>query len=192
MTMPSPTNPAPHSLGASIEHLKAKAGWIIGLGAALMVLGALALIYTVQATVATVLINGWIMIVAGCVEIYMGSRAKDWRHFSLWVIAGVLYLAAGVMAIANPLLASVVFTLLLGAGLSAAGAVRLYLAFKLPASQARMMVMLSAFVTMALGVIVITGWPADSLWVLGTLLGVDLIFHGAGWISFGLGLKARK
>ena len=89
------------------------------------------------------------MIVAGCVEVYMGSRAKDWRHFSLWVIAGVLYLAAGVMAIANPLLASVVFTLLLGAGLFAAGAMRLYLAFKLPASQARTMVMLSAFVTMS-------------------------------------------
>ena len=27
---------------------------------------------------------------------------------------------------------------------------------------------------------------------LGTLLGVDLLFHGVGWVSFGMGLHARS
>jgi uncharacterized membrane protein HdeD (DUF308 family) len=40
--------------------------------------------------------------------------------------------------------------------------------------------------------IIIGHWPADSVLVLGTLLGVDLLFHGAGWVSFGLGLRARR
>ena len=29
-------------------------------------------------------------------------------------------------------------------------------------------------------------------YVLGTLLGVDLLFHGVGWVSFGMGLHARS
>ena len=191
MTQMPDTSVTPHSLGASIERLRARWGWIAALGAALTLLGVLALIYTAAATIATVLINGWIMMVAGLFEIYLGTRARDWRHFSLWVIAGVFYLAAGVMAIANPLLASVVFTLLLGAGLFAAGLFRLYLAYQLPSGSGKTMVMLSAFITMFLGIIVITGWPANSLWVIGTLLGIDLIFQGTGWISFALGLKGR-
>ena len=35
-------------------------------------------------------------------------------------------------------------------------------------------------------------WPSDSVYVLGTLLGVDLLFHGAGWVSFGMGLRAHS
>jgi uncharacterized membrane protein HdeD (DUF308 family) len=42
-----------------------------------------------------------------------------------------------------------------------------------------------------LGLIIVGHWPADSVIVLGTLLGVDLLFHGAGWVSFGLGLRSR-
>ena len=193
MTMPAQTPPPapPHNLGASMHALHARWPWIVGLGAALTVLGLLALTFDGIATIATVLINGWVMVVAGLVEIYIGSRAKEWKPFFLWVLAGVLYLAAGIMALANPVLASVVFTLMLGAGLLAAGAVRLYLAFRLPANAGRPLVSLSAFVTMFLGIIVVTGWPANSLFVLGMLLGVELVFQGVGWIGFGLKLKAR-
>jgi uncharacterized membrane protein HdeD (DUF308 family) len=85
-----------------------------------------------------------------------------------------------------------VLTLMLGAGLIAAGAVRGYLAFQLPADHPRAMVFLAALVTVLLGLVIVTHWPADSIWVLGTLLGVDLLFNGSGWVSFGLGLRARR
>jgi uncharacterized membrane protein HdeD (DUF308 family) len=88
--------------------------------------------------------------------------------------------------------ASVVLTLMLGAGLIAAGVVRGYLGLQLPADHPRVMVFVAAVVTILLGIIIVTHWPADSVWVLGTLLGVDLLFNGAGWVSFGLGLRARR
>ena len=91
----------------------------------------------------------------------------------------------------QPALASVVLTLLLGAGLIAAGLVRLYLATGLPAGQPRLLVFVAAAVTILLGLIIVSHWPLDSVYVLGTLLGVDLLFHGVGWVSFGMGLHAR-
>ena len=36
----------------------------------------------------------------------------------------------------------------------------------------------------AAGLIILTGFPASGLWVLGMLLGIDLIIHGVGWMSY--------
>ena len=69
---------------------------------------------------------------------------------------------------------------------------RVYLAFQLPAGQPRALVFLAAAVTILLGLIIVSHWPLDSVYVLGTLLGVDLLFHGVGWVSFGVGLQARS
>ena len=119
-------------------------------------------------------------------------HSRTWGWFFLWVIGGLLYLAAGAICIVNPLLASVVLTLLLGAGLIAAASSASCIAFRLPPIRSRVLVFLAAAITILLGLVVVTHWPMDSVYVLGTLLGVDLLFHGAGWVSFGLGLHARS
>jgi uncharacterized membrane protein HdeD (DUF308 family) len=180
------------SLGAAEARLRAKWASITAFGVLLVVLGVAALFFSLIATIATVTLNGVLFLVAGAAEIGIGMHSRTWGRFFLWVIGGALYLAAAVLCIVNPLLASVWLTLLLGAGFIAAGAVRIYLAFLLPAGQSRALVFIAAAVTIALGLIIVTHWPWDSLYVLGTLLGVDLLFHGVGWASFGLGLHSRS
>jgi uncharacterized membrane protein HdeD (DUF308 family) len=69
--------------------------------------------------------------------------------------------------------------------------VRAWLGFELPAGPNRGFVWLGAAVTFLLGLTIVISWPMSSLYVLGTLLGVDLLFHGAGWVSFALGLRAH-
>ena len=181
-----------HSLGSAIERLESKWASISAFGVLLVVLGFAALAFSLIATIATVTLNGVLFLIAGAAEVAIGMHSRTWGLFFLWVIGGVLYLAAGVICIVNPLLASVVLTLLLGAGLIAAGAVRLALAFRLPPVQSRVLIFVAAAVTILLGLVIVTHWPMDSVYVLGTLLGVDLLFHGAGWVSFGLGLRARS
>ena len=34
------------------------------------------------------------------------------------------------------------------------------------------------------GLIILTGFPTTGLWVLGMLLGIDLLSHGIGWLTF--------
>ena len=119
---------SPHSLGEAIERLQAKWASITAFGVLLVVLGFAALFFSLIATIATVTLNGVLFLIAGAAEIGIGMHSRSWGRFFLWVIGGVLYLAAGVICIVNPVLASVVLTLLLGAGLIAAGLVRLYLA----------------------------------------------------------------
>ncbi|HKN31354.1 MAG TPA: DUF308 domain-containing protein [Roseiarcus sp.] len=184
---------APRSLSETFEHLRAKWASITAFGVLLVVLGFAALFFSLIATIATVTLNGVLFLIGGTAEIAIGMHSRSWGRFFLWVIGGALYLAAGVICIVNPVFASVVLTLMLGAGLIAAGLVRIYLATELPAGQPRLLVFVAAAVTILLGLIIIVNrWPLDSVYVLGTLLGVDLLFHGVGWVSFGMGLHARS
>ena len=182
----------PHGLGLAIEHLRARWGEIVAFGALLIVLGGAALCFALPATNATVTINGIVFLVAGVAEIAVGAHAKNWARFFLWLIGGALYLIVGIICIIDRDLAAQALTLALGAGLIAAGAVRAYLAFHLPAGAARFMVLLAAAITFLLGLVIVAHWPSDSVYVLGILLGVDLLFHGVGWATFGVDLRPRR
>ena len=181
----------PHSLGEAIERLREKWAAITAFGVLLVVLGCAALFFALIATIATVALNGVLFLIAGAAEIGIGMHSRGWGRFFLWLIGGVLYLAIGVLCIVNPLLVSVALTLLLGAGLIAAGAVRAYLTLRLPDDQPKALLFVAAAVSIVLGLIIVSRWPSDSVYVLGTLLGIDLLFHGVGWVSFGMGLRSR-
>jgi uncharacterized membrane protein HdeD (DUF308 family) len=181
-----------HSLGQAVERLRGKWAAIAAFGVLLVVLGVAALVFSLIATIATVTLNGVLFLIAGGAEIGIGMHSREWGRFFLWVIGGLIYIAAGILCIVNPILASVVLTLFLGAGLIAAGAVRAFLAFQLPADHPRSLILVAAAVSILLGLMIVSHWPLDSVYVLGTLLGVDLLFHGVGWVSFSLGLHARS
>ncbi|HEV3042942.1 MAG TPA: HdeD family acid-resistance protein, partial [Roseiarcus sp.] len=181
-----------HSLGAALHRLHDKWGAIVAFGVLLTVLGLAAVAFAIAATKATVVVNGVVFLIAGVAEIGVGMHSQGWGRFFFWVIGGLLYLISGLICIFNPDLASLVLTLMLGAGLIAAGIVRIVLGFQLPHDHPRALVFLAGAVTALLGLIIVGHWPADSVLVLGTLLGIDLLFHGAGWVSFGLGLRARR
>jgi len=182
----------PHNLGEAIHRLRAKWGAIFAFGLLLMVLGLASLIFAFVSTLAMVTLNGVFFLVAGAAEIGVGMHAKTWGRFFLWVIGGILYIGAGIFCILEPIAASTILTLLIGAGLIAAAVVRAWLGFELPSGPNRGFVWLGSAVTFLLGLIIVMSWPMSSLYVLGTLLGVDLLFHGAGWVSFALGLRAHR
>jgi uncharacterized membrane protein HdeD (DUF308 family) len=181
----------PHSLGAAVEKLRAKWGAIVAFGALLMLLGLASLIFAFESTIAMVTINGVFFIVAGAAEIGVGMHAQAWSRFFFWVVGGLLYIVTGVICILEPIFASTVLTLILGAGLVAAGVVRAVLAFQLPSGPQRSMVLLASAVTFLLGLAIVVNWPMSAIYVLGTLLGIDLLFHGAGWVNFGIALRAH-
>ena len=176
--------------GSFLHGLRAQWGWFVVLGALAAVSGLLALILTATATIVSVVVIGMLMIVIGAVEIVLGFRARNWGRRLSWEVAGVLYVVAGVLAVMDPVPASSIITLLIGAGLLATGAVRLVIGFRMRDTPSRGSLLLAGGVTALLGLVIVAGWPGNSLLVLGTLLGIDLVLTGMGWIVFGLRLRA--
>lgn len=192
MTYGTPPSAPPHSLGSAVERLRHRWGWIVAYGAFSALLGVVALVLTESATVASVLLIGLFMMVVGVAEVGLGLRARGAGRILAWEAAGVLYLLAGLFAVALPELASAVITLLLGAGLIATGLVRIVLGTRLSGTRSRGAVVLAGAVTALLGLFIVTGWPASSAFVLGLFLGLDLLVYGLTWIVLGTRLARHR
>ncbi len=193
MSLPTETAPIsslPATASGCVERLRHRWAWFIALGVLVAAMGIAALALVVSATIASVYIIALFMVIAGGGEIAFAFGARSWARFFLWVIAGLAYIVVAAFALAQPLMAAAVFTLLLGVALFATGVVRIYVGTQLN-KDVRGIVILAGIVTAVVGIVVLVGWPANSFVVLGLLLGLDLLFWGGSWITLGLRMKAR-
>lgn len=189
-TLPDPSANRRLALGSAMEKLRHRWGLFVGLGILAMVLGIVALGLVVTATVTTVYIVALFMVIKGGSEISMGLNSKTWGREILFILAGLFYIVAAAFAFAQPLSAATILTLMLGGALLVAGGMRTWIGAHMH-SHARTMVIAGGIVTALIGLLVIVGWPANSLVILGTLLGVDLVFTGVMWVGFGLRLRGH-
>jgi uncharacterized membrane protein HdeD (DUF308 family) len=179
-------------LAEGLKVLRAKWGWIVALGVVFLIAGFIALGSAVAATASAVMIIGIMMIMGGVAEIVAAFSVKGWGKFAVWMLLGLLYVAAGIIALMNPFAAATILTLMLGAALVAGGVLRIFLAFSMKsAGKPWGWVVVSGLVTLLLGAMIVAQWPASSFFVLGIFLGIDLIFIGSGWVTMGLALKNR-
>lgn len=191
---PSAADVAParsSSLGDVLARARSNWGWFVALGATLIVCGALAAANLLAATVASMFVIATAMIAGGVINVILSFRARNWSRFFLWLAAGLLYVLAGVFIVADPLLASAVFTLFAAVALIAAGALRIWIAFASRPESGWGWILAAGGLSLATGFIIALGWPVNSLWVLGLFLSLDLLLHGWGYVALGLALRAR-
>ena len=129
------------------------------------------------------------MMIAGLFEVVGAFQVRSWGRFFFWLMLGILYVVAGFIAFRNPLLTAIWLTLFLGAALVASGIMRIFLGFNLRSGSPWVWVIISGFITLLLGVILLAHWPVSGVYTLGIFLGVDLVLAGASWIGLGLGLR---
>jgi len=168
--------------------LRDNRGWFIALGVALILLGIIAFANLFAASIATVYYVGILMIVGAVAQMVMAFRVKGWARAIFLIAAAILYGLAGLFAFMDPVLASTVITLLLGAMLLASGVVRIVLALRERQRKGWGWVLTNGILGILVGLIVLAGWPVNSLWILGLFLSVDLIAQGFGWLFVGIGL----
>lgn len=174
------------------EDLKLVRGsWLrfVILGVALIVLGLLALAYSTMYTIATVEVFGFFMIVGSLFFIGGACCTGSWGGFFLTLLTGVLQLVTGLICVRHPAEAAIVYTLLMAAFFMIGGLFRIVAA---AAGQFRgwEWVLVNGAITLALGVMIWQQMPFSGLWVIGTFMGIDLVFNGVSYVL--LGLNARS
>jgi uncharacterized membrane protein HdeD (DUF308 family) len=186
----APISSLPPAGSGCVERLRDRWAWFVALGVLVAAMGVAALVLVVSATIASVYIVALFMIVAGGGEIVFAFGARSWARFFLWVVAGIAYIVVAAFALAQPLMAAALFTLLLGIAMFVTGLIRIYVGTQLN-KDVRAIVILAGIVTSLVGLVVLIGWPANSFVALGVLLGLDLLFWGGSWITLGLRMKAH-
>lgn len=164
--------------------------WFVLFGVAMIVLGVVAAADLFVATVATVYLLGSLMIVGGVFHLAHAFQVRGWSAILFWALAGLLYVAAGILTYANPFTAAASLTLVLAAVLAAAGGARIATAMQCRRQhRAWGWLALSGVLSIATAALIAFGWPGISFLVLGLLLAVDLTVQGIVSLMFGLALK---
>jgi uncharacterized membrane protein HdeD (DUF308 family) len=183
--------PVSDPIAQEIRHIGSRWGHFVALGLMLMVLGAVAILYSVQATVIAVDTLGIILVAGGLVQVFTSFWAGGWGGFFVQLVLGIFYAVAGTIMIRHPLPAAAAITLVLALAYIAGGLVRLAFAVT-HRTVASGWILLNGVITFALGLMIWSQWPWDSVLVIGLFLGIDLVFVGWSWVMLGIALRTTR
>ena len=180
----SPVGPA-----VDIELIREKWGWFLGLGIVQILVGTAAIVMAVVATFASIMLLGLLALIAGGVQLASAVWSRGWNGALHHILIGVIYLAFGMTVISFPIPMVKVMTLVLGLLFLVGGTFRIGLALTTRFHHWGWVV-LSGVVTLLLGGMILSGFPGTSFWVIGTFVGIELLFTGWTWVVLALGLRS--
>jgi uncharacterized membrane protein HdeD (DUF308 family) len=173
---------------ADLAALRRAWGWLLAWGLLLVAAGVAALAYPALATIVTVEVIGIILLVAAGGQFAGAFWARGWGGVVYAVLCGALYLFAGVVLLGRPALGAAGYTLFLSMLFFAGGVLRLVVAVARRFSGWGWTA-LSGVVGVVLALLIWQDFPESALWVIGTFVGIDLVFAGWGWVMLALALR---
>ena len=187
-----PTELTASEIRFDADTLRKYSTWFTIYGVVMALLGILAIAMPVVATLATSIFIGWLLVVGGVLGLYaVYSAGKDAPGFWWNLITAILYLAAGIVLLGNPVTGALSLTLVLAAYLLAGGVAKIVLGFqhKREIPQAWLWVLFSGLVDIVLGFLIIMGLPATAFWAIGLLVGINLLMMGVALVVTALSCK---
>jgi uncharacterized membrane protein HdeD (DUF308 family) len=162
---------------------------MVALGLVSVVVGILAIGFPHVATSKSVVVFGVLLLIAGFAEVIHAVMVRNGRGFALHLLSAALYLIVGLFMLEDPVRAARVLTLLLAASFLVVGLLRI-ISSALVQVPGWPWILLNGLVDLILGIMILSGWPESSFWVIGLFVGIDLLFHGWSWMI--LGVTVRK
>ena len=155
------------------ETVKRHSLWYLIQGALMVIAGVLALIYPLVSTVAVVLFLGWLLIISGMFD------ARRVPHFWLQLVSVALSVIIGVLFLRDPGQALLVLTLLLIVFLMVEGISKVIFSLTIRPFPNWGWVLASGIIGILLALYLWASLPITAIWLLGVLLGIQLICEGA-------------
>jgi uncharacterized membrane protein HdeD (DUF308 family) len=156
----------------------------------LIIFGFLAITLPTVTSIGVALLIGWLVLFGGLVQFIHAFQSKGIGHIVWKLLVAVFYLAAGAYLIARPALGLASLTLALAIFFIAEGVVDVVAYFSTRKSGGSAWMLLDGIVTLVLGFMIWNRWPGTSLWVIGTLVGINMLMTGITRLM--MAVAARK
>lgn len=161
------------------ETVKKYSFWYLVQGVLMIAAGVLALVYPFIASVAIIYLLGWILIVSGVLQGIGLIGARDVPHYWLQLISAVLAILIGLLLLRQPDSGLLIMTVLLIVYFMVEGIAKTIFALTIRPFPNWGWVLGSGLVGILLALILWANMPLSSEWVLGVLLGIQLVCEGA-------------
>lgn len=164
--------------------------WFLVFGILLVILGGVAISYSVTTTLFSVVLFGALLATGGVVQFIQAFLARKWSGIFLSVLVGLLYLIAGALCMVQPEMSAITLTLIFSVLCFISGLFKM-LTSLLMRFESWGWVFFNGFITMLLGILIYAGWPMSGLVVIGLFIGIDLVLAGWAWIILSIAAQKR-
>jgi uncharacterized membrane protein HdeD (DUF308 family) len=168
-----PAQPAPRSTGMTIF-----------IGILLILAGLFAISLPLLAGVAASIAVAWLLLFAGCVHLFFGWHTRSAGSMIWKILIGLAYIAIALFMLSHPQRGLLTVTLLLAIYLLAEGILEIVIYARSRHLPGAGWFLFDAIVTIVLGVMIFKSWPGSSVWAVGTLVGISILFSGITRLSY--------
>ena len=176
-------------MNTAVTYARSERGWSIALGILLIIAGLLAIAVPFFAGVAASVYFGCLVLFAGVAHlVYAWSQRR--AGAILWqVLIGIVYLAAAFYMLALPVAGVVALTLVLAFYIAVEGVFELVVFSLLRRVPGSAWFLVDGVVSLLVASLILFHWPSSSLWAVGTLVGVSMLFSGIARVTLPVRLQ---
>ncbi|MEK1850895.1 MAG: HdeD family acid-resistance protein [Phyllobacterium sp.] len=160
------------------ETVKRYSLWYLIQGLVLVAAGILAILYPVLSSVAVIILLGWLLIISGIAQGISLFGARHVPHYWLQLISVILALLIGFLFLRDPAQGLLTVTLLLIVFFMIEGISKIVFALTIRPFPNWGWILASGLVGILLSLVLWASLPVTALWLVGLLLGIQLISVG--------------
>lgn len=162
--------------------LSANWGWFLALGIVFLIGGVLAIAMPLASSIAIGILLAIILVVIGVIQIFNSFRVQSWIGFAAQLAGGIVLLLGGLAIWLQPYIGTLALTLVVAAIFLAKGVAEIVMALRIRPHMGWAWILAAGIIALAVGLMILFRWPDSSLYTLGVLAGVSLLFTGWSYL----------
>ena len=168
-----------------------RTGWMMIWGIVMLICGIAAIALPWASGIGVVIVVAWVLLFAAVSHLVFAFHTHGVGGVLWQILLALIYGAAGVFMLRNPLAGLVTLTLVLAIFLLIEAALETALYFQVRGKVNAGWILFDAIVTLILAILIWSKWPSSALWFIGTIIGVSLIFSGISRISLASAMRRK-
>jgi len=170
--------------------VKKSVGWSIALSVLMILAGILAIASPLAAGFAVNILVAWLLVFSGCIHLVYAWYRPGTGGFLWELLVGILYICIGVYLLMHPIAGLASLTIALAIYLLVEAVLEFVLGFSLRPLPGSSWLLVDGIIALILSVMIWRTWPWSTEWVIGTLVGISMLFSGITRLM--LSLAARR
>jgi uncharacterized membrane protein HdeD (DUF308 family) len=166
-TVPAPFAPVRHAFG-----------WSLAMAILMTLAGVAAILVPLVSGIAIALAIGWFFTLAGFFHFLFAWRTHTTSGVVWEILLGCLYVFSGLYLLVHPVYGLVSLTAFLAIYFLFKGVVQVMHFFQIQPRHGSWWLLFDGVVSVGLAVLIWRSWPLSSVWAVGTLVGISLLFTG--------------
>jgi len=164
-------------------------GWSLAISILMIIAGILAILLPLEAGIAVNIFVGWMLVFAAVAHFVYAWSTRASGGVIWKVLVGILYGVVALYLLEHPLRGLATLTLALAFYLLIEAVMEIILFFQHRSMPGASWFLLDGIITLILGILVWKTWPNSTEWVIGTLIGISILFSGTTRLMLSLAVR---